>query len=92
VSASLRGIRGTFLIPDARIGCLARTNGYDLVVLDNVLPKKTGLEVCQEIRAAGKTMPILMLSERQEPATKAKLLDSGADDYLGKPFSVEELL
>jgi len=71
---------------------LARTNGYDLVVLDNVLPKKTGLEICQDIRATGKTMPILMLSERQEPATKAKLLDSGADDYLGKPFSLDELL
>src|ERR1044071_7533560 len=71
---------------------LARTNSYDLIVLDNVLPKKTGFEVCHEIRAAGKTMPVLMLSERQDPSTKAKFLDNGADDYLGKPFSLDELL
>ncbi len=71
---------------------LARTNEYDLIILNNVLPKKSGLEVCREIRAAGKTVPILMLSEKQEPATKAQLLDAGADDYLGKPYSLEERL
>jgi DNA-binding response OmpR family regulator len=71
---------------------LARTNDYDLMVLDNILPKKTGLEVCREARQHGKQTPIVMLSVKSETETKVKLLDSGADDYLVKPFSFEELL
>ncbi len=71
---------------------MARTNDYDLIILDNILPKKHGIEVCQELRAAEITTPILMLSVRSEVTTKAKLLDAGADDYLTKPYSVEELL
>jgi DNA-binding response OmpR family regulator len=71
---------------------LARVNEYDLVVLDNMLPKKDGLQVCEEIRAAGKTMPILMLSVKTSSRDKVDLLDAGADDYLAKPFALEELL
>jgi DNA-binding response OmpR family regulator len=70
----------------------ARTNDYDLIILDNILPKKTGLEVCEEIRKSGKTMPIIVLSVRSETLTKIQLLNAGADDYLIKPFSFEELL
>jgi DNA-binding response OmpR family regulator len=71
---------------------LGRTNDYDVIILDNILPKKMGLQVCREIRAAGKTVPILVLSAMPESATKVALLDAGADDYLSKPFSMDELL
>ncbi len=71
---------------------LARTNEYDAIILDNLLPEKTGLEVCREIRKRGKNTPILMLSVRSDVNTKVELLNAGADDYLIKPFSFEELL
>ncbi len=77
------GERGSFL---------ARTANYDLMILDNVLPKKTGLEVCREVRDKGRTVPILMLSVKSETATKVDLLNAGADDYLIKPFSLDELV
>jgi len=70
----------------------ALTNDYDIIVLDNVLPKKTGFEVCKELRKQGKTMPILILSVKSETTTKVELLNVGADDYLIKPFSLDELL
>ena len=70
----------------------ARTNEYDLVILDNMLPYKTGLEVCKDIRAAGKTVPILMLSVMAEIDDKVTVLESGADDYLTKPYSHKELM
>lgn len=71
---------------------LGRTNDYDLIILDNLLPKKNGLEVCKEIRNAGKNIPILMLSVKSGTNTKVDLLNAGCDDYLVKPFSLEELL
>jgi len=71
---------------------MARINDYDLIILDNALPYKQGKEVCSEIRAAKKTVPILILSALGESYNKVELLDAGADDYLTKPFSSEELL
>lgn len=71
---------------------LARTNEYDAIILDNMLPEKSGAEVCEEIRRHGKTTPIIILSARAEMTTKVELLNKGADDYLTKPFSLEELL
>ncbi len=71
---------------------VARTNDYDLIILDIGLPKKEGYQVCQEIREDGKKMPIIMLSVKSEVRTKVELLSIGADDYLTKPFSFEELL
>jgi len=71
---------------------MARINQYDMIILDNLLPKKNGLEVCKELREKGKTMPILMLSVKSDTNTKVELLNAGADDYLSKPFSFEELL
>lgn len=71
---------------------LARTNNYDLILLDNVLPKKMGGHVCKEIREAHKNTPILVLSGQQEVLTKIQLLNTGADDYVTKPFSFAELL
>ncbi|MDP2598789.1 MAG: response regulator transcription factor [Candidatus Liptonbacteria bacterium] len=70
---------------------LARTNEYDAIILDNILPKKNGLMVCKEIRGAKKDMPILVLSVKSETVTKIEFLNAGADDYLIKPFSLEEL-
>lgn len=81
------------VVDDGKKGSfLARTNDYDLIVLDNILPSQSGIEVCREIRASGKTMPILMLSVKSDTTTKIDLLNAGADDYLTKPFSFEELL
>jgi DNA-binding response OmpR family regulator len=71
---------------------LGRINDYDLVVLDNLLPKKEGLEVCKDIRATGKTAPILVVSVKTGANDKVLLLDAGADDYLAKPFVLEEFL
>jgi len=63
-----------------------------LVVLDIVLPGKSGLDVCREIRAAGSGVPVLMLTARDSIDNKIEGLDSGADDYLTKPFNFEEML
>ncbi|MEY2640811.1 MAG: hypothetical protein RL150_204 [Candidatus Parcubacteria bacterium] len=86
----------SFVVDEAENGedgsFLARTNEYDLVILDNMLPKKMGKQVCKEIREAGKTMPVLLLSMKNEVNEKIELLDCGADDYMTKPFSFEELL
>ena len=71
---------------------LAKINPYDLIILDNVLPKKNGLSVCQEIRAAKLVTPILILSAQSNTDLKIDLLNAGADDYLIKPFALEELL
>lgn len=70
----------------------AKRSDYDLIILDKGLPKKDGLDVCTEIRASGKHMPILILSVKSEIDTKAELLNAGADDYMTKPFSFKELL
>jgi len=65
---------------------------YDLIILDIMLPKKDGLSVLREIRQAEMTTPVLMLTARGEIGDKIKGLDLGADDYLAKPFSLDELL
>src|SRR5579884_2613014 len=70
----------------------ARLNPYDLLVLDLMLPEMDGMEVARKLRAAGKTLPILMLTARDSEADKIQGLDVGADDYLVKPFSFGELL
>ncbi len=64
----------------------------DLVVLDIMLPELNGLEVAQRLRAAGDNMPILMLTARDTVADRVKGLETGADDYLVKPFAPEELV
>jgi DNA-binding response OmpR family regulator len=70
---------------------LARTNDYDLIILDYMLPKKDGRIICQEIREHGKTVPIIMLSVKSSTEDKVDLLTLGVDDYMSKPFSFEEL-
>ena len=71
---------------------LASFNDYDLVILDVMLPRKGGLQVCRELRAAGSAVPVLMLTARDAVEDRVAGLDSGADDYLPKPFDFEELL
>jgi DNA-binding response OmpR family regulator len=71
---------------------MARTNNYDLIILDNVLPKKLGKKVCQEVRESGKNTPIILLSMKSDILEKVAVFDAGADDYMTKPFSFEELL
>ncbi len=65
---------------------------YDAIILDLMLPGLDGFETCQRLRAAGIWAPTLMLTARSEVADRIRGLDSGADDYLTKPFSLEELL
>jgi two-component system OmpR family response regulator len=71
---------------------LARTNEYDVVILDYMLPSKDGLRICHEIRESGKTVPLLMTTVRNEIADKVELLNKGVDDYVTKPFSLDEIL
>lgn len=65
---------------------------YDLVILDVMLPRKDGLAVCREMRAMGSSVPVLMLTARDQVEDRIAGLDSGADDYLTKPFDFGELL
>ena len=69
-----------------------RPEGYDLMILDIMLPGKDGLEVCKDLREMGLVIPILMLTAKDTTDDKIRGLDAGADDYLVKPFAVEELL
>ena len=66
---------------------MARTGGYDLIILDLMMPKKDGLEACQEIRGFS-TVPIIMLTARSEKADLLMGFESGADDYVTKPFDI----
>ena len=70
----------------------ASVNEYDIVILDVLLPIKDGYQVCRELRAAGFRAPILMLTARDSVDDRVSGLDSGADDYLAKPFDFKELL
>ena len=70
----------------------AMTNEYDLLILDWMLPKMSGIELCHKFRAEGKITPVLILTAKDSVEDKIKGLDQGADDYLTKPFSFEELL
>lgn len=67
-------------------------NDYDLVILDVMLPKKDGFAVCRELRQQGIGLPVLMLTARDNVDDRVQGLDSGADDYLVKPFEFRELL
>jgi DNA-binding response OmpR family regulator len=70
----------------------ARRGDYDLIVLDLMLPRRDGVEVCRNLRQAGVRTPVLMLTARTALKDKVEGLDSGADDYLTKPFAFEEFL
>ena len=71
---------------------MAMTNPYDAVVLDLGLPGLDGVEVCRRLRAKGNEVPVLMLTARAAVKDRVEGLDAGADDYLVKPFALDELL
>ena len=71
---------------------LALENDPDLILLDLMLPGMNGFDVCRKIRESGSSIPILMLTAREEEADKVLGLELGADDYITKPFSMRELL
>jgi DNA-binding response OmpR family regulator len=71
---------------------LIRDKQPDLIILDLMLPKMSGYEICRKVRAGGIQTPILMLTARGEEADRVLGLDLGADDYMAKPFSIRELL
>lgn len=70
----------------------AASGAFDLIVLDAGLPDRDGFDVCRALRARGDRTPILLLTARHGVADRVRGLDAGADDYLGKPFAVNELL
>lgn len=97
----LRGLKDNLLVEsyevltasDGETGYrLIRDQKPDLVILDLMLPRMSGYEVCRKLRGEGNTTPILMLTARGEEADRVLGLDLGADDYVTKPFSVRELL
>jgi DNA-binding response OmpR family regulator len=71
---------------------MAETTTYDIIVLDIMLPKKDGIAVCKDLRTRKINTPILMLTARDSVEDRVKGLDSGADDYVIKPFAFSELL
>ncbi len=83
VDVAYDGAKGLFL---------AEINVYDLVILDIMLPLKDGLSVCKELRSKNINVPVLILTARDSVEDKVSGLDSGADDYLAKPFAFDELL
>ena len=78
---------------DGRTGLdMALSGGYDLVLLDIMLPGLNGLEVLRRIRKENESLPVILLTARDTTMDKVSGLDSGADDYVTKPFAIEELL
>jgi DNA-binding response OmpR family regulator len=71
---------------------LARESSPELLILDWMLPGLSGLEICRRLRATGKKVPVILLTARDEVSDRVAGLDAGADDYVVKPFSIEELL
>ena len=81
------------LAHDGEVGlALASEEAFDAIVLDIMLPKRNGYRVCGDLRALGNSTPILMLTAKRGEFDEAEALDTGADDYLGKPFSFVVLL
>ena len=70
----------------------AASGMYDIIILDVMLPKMNGFDICAKLRDAGSTVPIIMLTAREEETDKVFGLEAGADDYMTKPFSMRELL
>src|SRR5262245_23606043 len=80
-------------VPDGAKALLALTeHDPDVVVLDLLMPHMDGLEACRRMRASGSDVPVLMLTARDRTTDRVTGLDAGADDYLVKPFALEELL
>jgi DNA-binding response OmpR family regulator len=97
LTAISRGLREAGYVVDqatdgAQALALAKENEYEVIILDVLMPKKDGLEVCRAIRESGSRVPILMLTALDAVDKRISGLDAGADDYLSKPFDFGELL
>jgi DNA-binding response OmpR family regulator len=78
---------------DGQIGLdLSKSYEYDVILLDVSLPTRDGINICQDVRSDGNQVPILLLTALDSPADRARGLNAGADDYLGKPFDPSELI
>jgi DNA-binding response OmpR family regulator len=83
----------TTVVGDGRSATvLARDEDFDLMILDLGLPGKDGLQVLRELREDGQRLPVIVLTARSDPHERVTGLETGADDYLGKPFHFEELV
>jgi two-component system alkaline phosphatase synthesis response regulator PhoP len=71
---------------------MIRNGSYDLILLDVMMPKLNGLEVCETIRSEGNQTPVLFLTVKSDPQDRIRGFESGGDDYLAKPFHLQELL
>ena len=81
------------VVHDGQMGWeFAESAAYDVIILDVMLPRLNGIEFCQRLRQQGKTTPVLMLTAKDTSADKVLGLDVGADDYVIKPFDLQELL
>ena len=89
---SLEGYEVTSARDGLRGLAMAKEKGHDLIILDIMLPKMDGFEVCKQLRQADVTTPILMLTAKSQEIDKVLGLELGADDYVTKPFSPRELL
>jgi DNA-binding response OmpR family regulator len=76
----------------SEVAALVRARNPDLIVLDIMLPRRNGFDICRDLRSAGHTTPVLMLSAKGQEVDKVVGLELGADDYVSKPFSIRELL
>ena len=92
VHKSFDGYSCTCAFDGARAADLLERNRYDLVLLDIMLPQLSGMEVLRRLRKEGVQLPVIMLTARDSVVDKVSGLDSGADDYITKPFAIEELL
>ena len=86
------GFTTTVVGDGVNASALARDEDFDLLILDLGLPRKDGLEVLRDLRAGGQRLPVIVLTARGDPHERVEGLESGADDYLPKPFHFEELV
>jgi DNA-binding response OmpR family regulator len=92
-----RGLRATGFVTTVvddgiRAAAAATSSTFDLLILDLGLPGKDGLEVLRELRAGGSRVPVIILTARDDTGDRVAGLEAGADDYIGKPFHLEELI
>jgi len=85
------GFATTVVSDGAGASAMAKDEDFDLLVLDLGLPKRDGLDVLRDLRAAGNRMPVIILTARDDTSDRIAGLEAGADDYIGKPFHFEEL-
>jgi two-component system phosphate regulon response regulator OmpR len=87
-----QGLRVRAIGEPAQLDRLLTRERFDLLILDLMLPGEDGLSICRRLRAAGETIPIIMLTAKGDPVDRIIGLEMGADDYLAKPFTARELL